>query len=80
MQASDITMFIQSPENFWVILGLGLFLIMDGVVLGYLINNNYLKTRKKKTSFSHKLLLTSAMLTAVMGGVVILAAFSSRYF
>ena len=71
MEPSAITAFVRSPENFWIILGLGIFLIIDGVGLWYLLAKNYLNTGNKKTKFSHQLLLLSAVLTAAMGMFII---------
>jgi len=81
MESSEITAFIQNPENFWIVVGLGIFLIIDGIGLRYLISKNYLNTAKtpqKKTNFAHKMLLTSAMLTAIMGAIIIATAFYFR--
>ncbi len=71
MDSSSITAFVQSPENFWIILGLGIFLIIDGLGLWYLLVKNYLNTSNKKTKFSHWLLILSAVLTAMTGVFII---------
>ena len=81
MEASEITAFIQNADNFWIVIALGIFLIIDGIGLRYLINKNFLNTAKntkKKTNFAHKLLLTSAVLTAIMGIIIIASAFYFR--
>lgn len=81
MESSEITAFIQNANNFWIVLGLGIFLIIDGLGLRYLIKKNYLNTAKtahKKTNYAQKLLLTSATLTAIMGVIIIATAFYFR--
>ena len=73
METSEITLFILNPNNFWIVLGVGIFLIIDGVALRYLIAKNYLKTAKssqKKTDVAHKLLSLSSVLTAIMGFII----------
>ena len=79
MDASTLTAFVRSPENFWIILGLGIFLIIDGVGLWYLLSKNHLNTRNKKTKFSHRLLVLSAALTAMMGVFIIAVNFLYKY-
>lgn len=81
MEASEITAFIQNADNFWFVFALGIFLIIDGIGLRYLINKNYLNTYKtaaKKTNFAHKLLLSSAILTTLLGVIIIATAFYFR--
>lgn len=82
MESSEITRFILDTENFWIVFGVGVFLIVDGIALRYLIAKNYLKTAKggyKKTSFAHSLLSLSAILTALMGIVIISTAIYFSY-
>ena len=82
MESSEITRFILDTKNFWIVFGVGIFLIVDGIALRYLIAKNYLKTAKgghKKTNFAHNLLSLSAILTATMGIVIISTAVYFSY-
>lgn len=78
MEITAVSHFIQDPDNFWIIFALAIFLIFDGLVLGYLVKKGFIQSplaKQQKTNFTKTLLTLSSFMTAIAGVLLLIWIF-----